>query len=575
MPNQLGRSPIVLLLLSVSCATAAGEDNVREVSAADPISSAFLHPWSGDFRRPEEISPSASEVRFPNASGNQLRAWHFSTPKSRQTILVCMGNTGNISVMLPYADILQNAGFNVLLFDYQGFGESEGAPAVGSLLTDGIAAFDYLVDEHGQSPEDIGVFGVSLGSIPAITLAAERNAGAVAVEDVFIPKDHLDQYRQQVAHNNPLALFAVNALETLLLSRTDPIENIKKLDVPVLFMHGCNDRLLPPSGTLRVSDVCTAPKRIWLMSDTGHAPESLEVNDREYSTQLVTFFQEAFDGQMSGLDVSIESVATEDQVSVSVTASSRQSTERWPVQLSFASSDGKFHFERVWMTTDEVVSVQPPFKPTHVSAVRIHHVQRDGADSWKPHLSQYSEALAAYKSVATPVFTNEGLADVLCGGGGFSYYNFRPFLPLFSREKEQRFFDQLPPPESVPDRIRPRYAKLLARLCCWPENKLADTSADYGLRFARMMLPYFPKSTDDYDRYYELGNARFDLGFKDSAVGDALFRLAKHELREGNVDAARAFLRQHVSVLPVGVPTNLTEERINSVSTLSDITSDE
>lgn len=82
------------------------------------------------------------------------------------------------------------------------------------------------------------------------------------------------------------------------------------------------------------------------------------------------------------------------------------------------------------------------------------------------------------------------------------------------------------------------------------------------------MLQFLPAEPD---RYYELQNAGFQLAFRDTVVGDSLFRLAKKRLANGKPEIARDLLRTHVSVLPERAPTNLTEERILSINSLEDL----
>ncbi len=78
----------------------------------------------------------------------------------------------------------------MFLFDYQGFGGSEGVATAMSLHGDAISAFDYLTAQRKLKPSEIGVFGVSLGSPLAIAVAAQRGAAAVAVEDLMLPVSH-------------------------------------------------------------------------------------------------------------------------------------------------------------------------------------------------------------------------------------------------------------------------------------------------------------------------------------------------------------------------------------------------
>ena len=83
------------------------------------------------------------------------------------------------------------------------------------------------------------------------------------------------------------------------------------------------------------------------------------------------------------------------------------------------------------------------------------------------------------------------------------------------------------------------------------------------------MLQYLPDKPEDY---YELGNARFQLTFRDSVVGDSLFRLAKARLSNGQINEARKLLRLHISFLPEHVSTDLNEEKISTINTLNDLT---
>jgi fermentation-respiration switch protein FrsA (DUF1100 family) len=177
-----------------------------------------------------------------------------------------------------------------LLFDYQGFGESEGVPSVGALLSDCLAAFDFLQVHTQRERKDIGVFGVSLKLFLALTVAAERQVGAVVVEDAFIPEETLDRFSVRVTGDSAIARITLQAIKSFLLGRVDPLQNVTRLSCPVFFLHGERDRLLRPSGTLRVAANATVPKRIWLIPDTRHAPESLETNDREYAGQVTMFF---------------------------------------------------------------------------------------------------------------------------------------------------------------------------------------------------------------------------------------------------------------------------------------------
>lgn len=548
------------------------------VAAADPISAACLKPMKGDFAQPDRAGLQAEEVSIANGAGHELRAWFFPAPDAKQSILFCMGNSGNISLMLPYAKILRDAGYEVLLFDYQGFGESEGFAAISSLLTDSLAAFDYLQTRTQRPPKDIGVFGVSLGSILALTVAAEKQAGAVAVEDAFIPDETIDRFSRRLTADSPFAKVALHGMKSLLLGRVDPLRNIARLKGPVFLMHGVRDKLLPPSGTVRIANKATTPRRVWLMPDTGHAPESLETNDREYAAQLSSFFHAAFANTLdeplvqwrwqlgdSDPDWPLESPG---EVTITVTEIDRPQ----PLMLMITDSkDASRTFSRPtvphWATAQTTIPMNIPVPPFEIFAVRYHHVMKDET-SWKPDLSDFSLSLVDYHNQASQILGDTRRADLLTRSNGYGFTENPRLIPQFPTAAAINLLKHRNGIENAPPRIQARYARLLARLHCWPQNRLGNSPPKDLSIFGENMLEFLPT---DPDTYYELQNAGILLGFRDTMVGDSLFRLAKKRLIAGQPEAAQELLRKHVSVLPAQAPTNLTEERIRSINTLEDL----
>ncbi len=557
---------VALLALMWCCQQAIAADGIlpelRE--AADPVSNAALMPFGGDFRVPADADLPAETVYFNNEFGTKLRGWYFPAEGSQQTVLFCMGNTGNVSIMLPYAKILHEGGFDVLLFDYQGFGASEGLASVFSLPGDVRSAFDFVVTKTGRPAQQIGVFGVSLGSVLAMAVAADRQAGAAAVEDVFLPTEMMDTMLDQHLNAGATAKAMLKTMSGALLAQVDPLVTAKRLQGPLFLIHGVHDRLLPPSGTLRVAEAASGPTRVWMMQNTGHAPESLEVNEAEYAAQLQTFFRDAFAGELR--DPAVRYVAEPDGgehvVKATITPAVGD-TGAHAVQLVVSDRHGQFHFHRCECPEEETFALKVPFVPTDVSVIRILCCEPDPTECWTPALTDYSRALHDYRQLAAQVFGNEERSELAVQWQGHGFSMFRgKFPPGITRE----LLMQVPVPAEIPQRIRPRYARLLARLECWPGVKHAES--DHELPFAEAMLQYFPADPDDY---YELGNARIDLGFRDVIVARALYRLAELRLRKGRVDEARELLRQHIQILPEWYPTTLTEEQISGITNLEDL----
>ena len=564
---MIARLVLMCTFVVAACSTAQAQNKIdQNRPAADPISKMVLHPWQGDFRDLKSAGFKGEELFIPNAQGKKLRAWFIPGKDAKQTILFCMGNTGNISVMLPYADIFHKANFDVLMFDYQGFGNSEGLAALNSLVTDSLAAFDFLVETKGQKPQDIGVFGVSLGSVISLTIAAEREVGAVAVEDVFLPNEQLDNLSKNM-QGNPLAKFAIASARTLLVSRVAPTRNVKRIKAPIFLIHGQNDQLLPPTASIRLAKQIAGPHRTWLMPAIGHAPESLEVNDREYASQLQQFFREAFAGEISSLEVMWKTnrTAKEFETTISTPKSSGRSV---PLEIVLASDSGQMQFRRAYSGKNLVTKTK--FEPAHVTAVQIHHAIQKDESTWQPELSEFSRMLAEHKQQAALLFKLN--REFFMAPPGAQFRRFEFVLQKLPVPNVNDSLKKLPDAQELPPRIQARYARLLARLAEWPKpdpkSGKDDVNSMDRLAAAKKMLAYLPANADDY---YELGNARFELMFRDSIVCDALIRVAKAELTQGNTVIAQKHLQQYLSILPEGSRPLVTADRIEKIRTIKDL----
>ena len=118
---------------------------------------------------PASLGMEARGVTFPSRGGAALAGWLLPGRK-RGTIVLCSGNSGNVSAHLEYARIAAATGYSVLCFDYRGFGRSGGEPDLRHVAADALAA---CVFARSLSPDDpVGAFGLSLGAGAALLAAA-------------------------------------------------------------------------------------------------------------------------------------------------------------------------------------------------------------------------------------------------------------------------------------------------------------------------------------------------------------------------------------------------------------------
>jgi pimeloyl-ACP methyl ester carboxylesterase len=293
------------------------------------LNSLILLPDRYCYQVPADLGLHAEEVVFPNAQGVSLRGVFCRSglaetsahplPGDLPVILFCPGTSGNLSSHLHYVEILCRAGFAVLGFDYTGFGQSAGNASLTTLVTDVLSAGDFL--RHSKHVEQFGMFGLSIGANTALLAATLRPDGlcGVAVEGLALQQDiirgiltdgtmgprYIDTMlydgvpQRRYAH--VLNSWHVGAGLAHVLARLGvacfpfqgkaPQRQVGTLqDVPVLFIHGAEDPLLPFEATLQVYDTKPGAKRLWLIPGVSHAQEPVLAQDAEYTAQLADFF---------------------------------------------------------------------------------------------------------------------------------------------------------------------------------------------------------------------------------------------------------------------------------------------
>jgi uncharacterized protein len=198
---------------------------------------------------PAAIGLSFDEVKLKTADGLTITAWHIPAPDARAVLLFCHGNAGNISHRLDSIRIFHDLGLSVLIFDYRGYGRSEGEPTEKGTYLDAEAAWNFLVKDKGIDPARMVIFGRSLGSAVAAELAMRKKAGALIIESGFtsIP----DLGRKYYPHM-PVSLITRFHYAT--------IDKVSSLALPKLFIHSSEDEIIPYDQGMRLFEKAAEPK---------------------------------------------------------------------------------------------------------------------------------------------------------------------------------------------------------------------------------------------------------------------------------------------------------------------------
>ncbi len=174
------------------------------------------------------------DVHFRSADGTKLHAWYFQHSAPRVHLLYCHGNAGNITGRLEIARQLSRIGASVFLFDYRGYGRSEGSPDEAGVLADARAARQEFARIAEIPEEEIVVLGRSIGGGVAVDLAARDGARGLILESTFT-----DLPAVASVH------YPFLPVRYLLRTRLDSLAKISDYSGHLLQYHGTDDRIVP------------------------------------------------------------------------------------------------------------------------------------------------------------------------------------------------------------------------------------------------------------------------------------------------------------------------------------------
>jgi hypothetical protein len=199
---------------------------------------------------PADAGIPFEEVVFAAEDGVRLHGWFVPAQGARFTVLFCHGNGGNIGSLIETAAGFRDLGCNTLVFDYRGYGRSEGSPEEEGTYRDALAAWEMLTRERGVRAEEIIVAGRSLGGAVAAWLAARRRPAALVLEAAFtsVPDMAAELYPY---------------LPTSLLSRFryDTRAALGAVNGPVLVVHSPEDEVVPYHHGTQLFEAAPHPKR--------------------------------------------------------------------------------------------------------------------------------------------------------------------------------------------------------------------------------------------------------------------------------------------------------------------------
>jgi uncharacterized protein len=273
---------LFLTLRSLIAAVALG------LAGCTPV---FFQPSSVLVHTPGLFGIDYQPVEIRATDGTELFAWFLparGTP--RATVLYLHGNGENISTQFANVAWLPGIGYNVLALDYRGYGGSQGRPTFAGVQLDIDAAMRTLLARPDVDPQRIIVFGQSLGAALAVHYVAHSPYRA-SVRLVILDSPFSD-YRL-IAREKMAGFFLTWPFQWLprmtVNNDFSPVDSIEALSpIPVLFIHGEQDLIVPPHHSRRLYERAREPKQLWVVPETGHIQA---VRSRDLRRRLTEYLE--------------------------------------------------------------------------------------------------------------------------------------------------------------------------------------------------------------------------------------------------------------------------------------------
>jgi fermentation-respiration switch protein FrsA (DUF1100 family) len=214
----------------------------------------ILFPGAGS--EPPTDPEWGEAVAISTPDGETLHALHSEAAPGKPSVLFFPGNADRIGNYAFFAEELAARGIGLLAISYRGYPGSTGSPSESGLLTDGLAAFDWL---SAQGNGDVVLLGQSLGSGVAVNAAAERPATGVILLSAYLSVLSVAQTQYPFL---PVAALIKDAFRSDL-----SIAGVKQ---PKLFIHGRRDTVIPLSSGEALYRIAPEPKRMLIYDASGH-----------------------------------------------------------------------------------------------------------------------------------------------------------------------------------------------------------------------------------------------------------------------------------------------------------------
>lgn len=243
--------------------------------------------------KPADLGLKYEEITFKSTDGIKLSGWFIPNDKTKKTIIVMHGYPADKANLLGIAEFLTKD-FNVFLFDFRSFGQSEGKYTTAGCLekNDLLGAINYL--EKEKNITKIGLYGFSLGGAVAL-MTNHKNVKAIVADSSYARLSHMVEHMYGIFSilKYPLAyltkLYGILFLK-INIDDASPADNIKNIKIPILLIHAEKDSQIPASEAYLLHDA-NKNSELWIVKNADHGMTH-SINSSKYERKVLEFFED-------------------------------------------------------------------------------------------------------------------------------------------------------------------------------------------------------------------------------------------------------------------------------------------
>lgn len=255
------------------------------------VDKSFYYPNSRVYATPDKDDLDYEDVTFLSRDGTSLTGWFIpATYESRGTVIHFHGNAQNMTSHYRAVSWIADEGFNLFVFDYRGYGKSDGTPSRKGVYEDCIAAITYVQAREDLDPHKIIILGQSLGAANAISVVGrERFRGILGVvaDSPFASYETIAGDHVAASSGNSARLLSTAVVD----DSYSPIDVVDRLGVPLIVIHGTADRVVPYRHGKALFDKAEEPKQMWTIRGGQHT-DAMSTYGEKVRPKLLRFFRQ-------------------------------------------------------------------------------------------------------------------------------------------------------------------------------------------------------------------------------------------------------------------------------------------